>query len=171
MGFILWPAPLTWPFFINKEIFVDDFWNCGTTHRRLKGGGTRGAMPPPKRLTKMTKWPNLHHFASFQNNFSPRHVPIPPLNLLIYSVILVLAATGPLQCERLEPPVAPPLTWLFLSQWKNLYKSQWTCLVEKRISTWCRSIVFLLMSAFATKKKTHSLMSVKKTNLGPLFPH
>ena len=155
MGFILWPAPLTWPFFLNKEIFVYDFWNFGTTPNAWQ------------------KWQNgpictiLHHFKTiFPRGMSPY-----PLNLLIYSVILVLAATGPLQCERLEPPVAPPLTWLFLSQWKNLYKSQWTCLVEKRISTWCRSIVFLLMSAFATKKKPHSLMSVKKTNLAPLFPH
>ena len=32
-------------------------------------------------------------------------MPPDPPNSLIYSVFLALAAAGPLQCERLEPPV------------------------------------------------------------------
>ena len=35
----------------------------------------------------------------------PGGMPPDPPNLLIYTVFLALAAAGPLQCERLEPPV------------------------------------------------------------------
>ena len=106
MGFILWPAPLTWPFFINKEIFVDDFWNCGTTHRRLKGGGDQGChAPPPNAWQKWQNGPICNILHDQIKNFLRGMPPAPP-NSLISSVFLALAAAGPLQWECLEPPVA-----------------------------------------------------------------
>ena len=69
-------------------------------------GLARGAMPPPKGLTKMKKkWPNLQHFALLKKKFSRGHAPDPP-NSLICSDFFTLTAAGPHQCERLEPPVA-----------------------------------------------------------------
>ena len=62
------------------------------------------AMVPPKGLTKVEKLPNLQHFALLKKKF-PGGMPPDPPNSRIYSVSLALAATGPRQCERLEPSV------------------------------------------------------------------
>ena len=52
----------------------------------------------------MRKMAQFAAFSIIKKNFTGGMPPDPP-NSLIYSVFLALAAAGPLQCERLEPPV------------------------------------------------------------------
>ena len=69
-----------------------------------KGGGQEG-YGPPQRPDKNDK---IAHFCSilhYLKKIFPGGMPPDPHNSLICSVFLALAAAGPRQCERLEPPV------------------------------------------------------------------
>ena len=70
-------------------------------------GGSNGARGPwstqrPDKNEKNDPICSIFHY--LQKHF-PEGMPPEPPNSLIYSVFLGLAAAGPLQCERLEPPV------------------------------------------------------------------
>ena len=69
-----------------------------------KGGG-QGGHGSPKGLTKMIKMAQFAAFYIIKKKNFPGGLPPDPPNSRIYSVSLALAATGPRQCERLEPSV------------------------------------------------------------------
>ena len=86
------------------------------------GGSKGGGIAPPKAWQKLKNspiWGILH----YQKQIFPEGMPPDPPNSLIYSVFLALAATGPLQCESLEPPVI----------WTNVF---WMIQVNSPESSW-----------------------------------
>ena len=73
-------------------------------------------------------------------------MPPDPPNSLICSVFLALAAAGPLQCERVEPPVLEshvPINCLII-------KAFWTPLLLLRVAQQNQSQVFTLCCFTAT---------------------
>ena len=73
-------------------------------HRRLQGGGARGAMPPQRPDKKRKNGP-VCSILHYQKKYFPGGMPPDPHNSLIWSNFLALATIGPRQCKRLEPPV------------------------------------------------------------------
>ena len=67
----------------------------------------------PQRPDKNEKMAQIAAFCIIKKNFLVGMPPDPP-NSLICSVFLALDAAGPLQCERLEPPVGTDYTPLIL---------------------------------------------------------
>ena len=73
-------------------------------------GGGQGGHGPPQRPDKNDKNGPICSILHYQKKKFQGGMPLDPPNSRIWSVFLALAASGPRQCERLEPPVISKYT-------------------------------------------------------------